>query len=50
LSPSRYVAQDGEDETLPLEDAVVQLLEAEEERMEADGRLKEIISSLGIDI
>jgi type I restriction enzyme M protein len=50
LSPSRYVAQDGEDETLPLEDTIVQLLEAEEERMEADERLKEIISSLGIDI
>jgi type I restriction-modification system DNA methylase subunit len=25
LSPSRYVAQNGEDNTLPLEDAVVQL-------------------------
>ncbi len=36
LSPSRYVAQNGEDETLPLEDAVVQLKEAEEERKEAD--------------
>ena len=32
LNPSRYVAQNGKDETLPLEDAVVLLREAEEER------------------
>ncbi|HXL01417.1 MAG TPA: class I SAM-dependent DNA methyltransferase, partial [Dysgonamonadaceae bacterium] len=36
LSPSRYVAQNGKDDTLPLEDAVVQLKEAEEERQKAD--------------
>jgi type I restriction enzyme M protein len=48
LSPSRYVAQDGEDETLPLEDAIVQLLEAEEERMEADEKLREILNELGM--
>ena len=48
LSPSRYVAQNGEDETLPLEDAVVQLKEAEEERAKADAHLKEILKELGV--
>jgi len=48
LSPSRYVAQNGEDDTLPLEDAVVQLKEAEEERQEADRKLRDILSQLGI--
>jgi type I restriction enzyme M protein len=42
------VAQDGEDKTLPLEDAIVQLQEAEEERMEADERLKEMLGELGM--
>jgi type I restriction enzyme M protein len=49
LSPSRYVAQNGEDDTLPLEDAVVQLKEAEEERLEADSKLQEILRALGFD-
>jgi type I restriction enzyme M protein len=49
LSPSRYVAQNGEDDTLPLEDAVVQLQEAEEERIEADNKLQEILHELGFD-
>ncbi len=48
LSPSRYVAQEGKDDTLPLEDAVVQLQEVEEERREADGKLKEIFNQLGM--
>jgi len=48
LSPSRYVAQNGEDETLPLEDAVVQLKEAEEERKEADERLTVILKEMGL--
>jgi type I restriction enzyme M protein len=48
LGPSRYVAQNGEDDTLPLEDAVVQLREAEEERVEADNKLKEILRELEI--
>jgi len=48
LSPSRYVAQNGVDDTLPLEDAVVQLQEAEEERIEADERLKKILNELGV--
>jgi len=38
LSPSRYVAQNGKDDTLPLDDTVIQLKEAEEERREADLR------------
>ena len=50
LSPSRYVAQNGVDETLPLEDALVQLKEAEEERTKADKKLKEIMKAMGIDL
>ena len=50
LSPSRYVAQNGKDDTLPLEDAVVLLQEAEEERREADSKLKVILAGLGIEI
>jgi len=49
LSPSRYVSQDGEDDTLPLEDAVVLLQEAEEERKAADEKLGKILKSLGLD-
>jgi type I restriction enzyme M protein len=49
LSPSRYVAQNGKDETLPLEDAVVLLREAEEERREADGKLKKVLAGLGLE-
>jgi type I restriction enzyme M protein len=48
LSPSRYVAQNGEDDTLPLEDAVVQLQEAEEERREADEKLYSILKEMGV--
>jgi len=50
LSPSRYVTQDGEDDTLPLEDAVVQLKEAEEEREKADTQLKQVLRELGVEI
>ncbi|MDO8874244.1 MAG: N-6 DNA methylase [Methanoregula sp.] len=50
LSPSRYVAQNGKDETLPLEDAVVLLREAEEERQEADVRLNKVLAGLGLDV
>jgi type I restriction enzyme M protein len=50
LSPSRYVAKDGEDDTLPLEDAVLQLQEAEEERKLADIKLKEILKNLGLEL
>ncbi len=50
LSPSRYVTQDGEDDTLPLEDAVVLLQEAEEERKAADEKLAEILKALGLSV
>lgn len=50
LSPSRYVAQNGKDETLPLEDAVVLLREAEEERREADEKLKSVLVGLGLNL
>ena len=50
LSPSRYVAQNGGEETLPLEDAVVLLQEAEEERAEADKKLKSVLKGLGMEI
>ena len=39
LSPSRYVAVNGAEEVLPLEEAVVLLAEAEEERQAADTEL-----------
>ena len=47
LSPSRYVAQDSGEEVLPLEDAVVQLQEAEEERKHADEKLNEVLEEIG---
>jgi type I restriction enzyme M protein len=50
LSPSRYVAQIGKDETLPLEDAVVMLREADEERREADVNLKKVLAGLGLEV
>jgi type I restriction enzyme M protein len=48
LSPSRYVAQNGGEEVLPLEEAVVLLQEAEEERREADAALQEVLHGLGL--
>jgi len=49
LSPSRYVAKKGEDNTLLLEDAVVLLKEAEEERKDTNGKLKEVLIKLGLE-
>jgi len=49
LSPSRYVASDDRDEILPLEEALVLLAEAEEERAEADAELHTVLTSLGLD-
>jgi len=46
LSPSRYVAQNDKDGTLSLEDAMVLLKEAEEERIEADKKLGEVLEGL----
>jgi len=47
LSPSRYVAQNGGDETLPLDEAVVLVKEAEENRQKADEKLKAVLIQLG---
>lgn len=49
LSPSRYVASNDHEEVLPLEDAVVLLREAEEERARADRELDEVLKTLGFD-
>jgi len=48
LSPSRYVAVDGAEEILALEDAIVLLKEAEEERAAADQELNKAMSRLGL--
>ncbi len=48
LSPSRYVATNDKEEVLPLEEAVVLLREAEEERREADRKLNEVLKLLGL--
>ncbi len=50
LSPSRYVSTNGKEEVLPLEEAVVRLLEAEEERAEADRALQEVLQRLGLEV
>ncbi len=48
LSPSRYVSINGEEPVLPLEEAVVLLSEAEEERAEADKALQGVLAQLGL--
>jgi len=48
LSPSRYVTLDGGEDVLPLEEALVELAEAEEERREADEALAAVLQSLGL--
>jgi len=50
LSPSRYVAGAEDEEVLPLEEAVVLLQEAEEEREAADRKLDEVLSRLGLGV
>ena len=50
LSPSRYVASNDHEEVLPLEDAVVLLREAEEERAKADQALRKVLGTLGLDL
>lgn len=47
LSPSRYISTGEEAEVLPLDEAVVLLAEAEEERTEADQKLDEVLTKLG---
>ncbi len=50
ISPSRYVAGADEEEVVPLEEAMVLLQEAEEEREEADRKLDEVLSRLGLTV
>jgi type I restriction enzyme M protein len=50
LAPSRYVSSSEQEEILPLEDAVVLLREAEEERAETDRNLNEVLGTLGFRI
>lgn len=47
LSPSRYVSTGAQEEVLPLEEAVVLLREAEEERETVDRELNEVLAELG---
>lgn len=47
LSPSRYVASSGGDQALPLEEALVLLAEAEEERAEAEQEFNRMLAELG---
>ncbi|MCS6885403.1 MAG: type I restriction-modification system subunit M [Blastocatellia bacterium] len=48
LSPSRYAALNNKEEVLLLEEAMVLLREAEEERAEADRELREVFLQLGL--
>jgi type I restriction enzyme M protein len=48
LSPSRYVSTGAQEEVLPLEEAVVLLREAEEERAQADRELDRVLKMLGL--
>jgi type I restriction enzyme M protein len=47
LSPSRYVSTGTEMEVLPLDEAVILLREAEEERTEADQKFNRVLETLG---
>ncbi len=47
LSPSRYVASDSKEEVLPVEEALVLLAEAEEERAAVDRELDAVLSKMG---
>jgi type I restriction enzyme M protein len=49
LSPSRYVSQAGEDTTLPLDEAITLLKEAEEERKISDKNLNGVLRQLGFE-
>ena len=49
LSPSRYVSTGAEVDVLPLDEAVVLLAEAEEERVAADRQLAEVLARLGFE-
>lgn len=47
LSPSRYISSNDQEAPLPLEEALVLLAEAEEERRETDIELERVLSDLG---
>jgi type I restriction enzyme M protein len=49
LSPSRYVAIDEKEEYLPIDEVLVELAQAEEERGEIDKELREILTKLGFE-
>ena len=49
LSPSRYVASDDQEPVLPLEEALVLLAEAEEERRDVDAELDAVLARLGFE-
>ncbi len=49
LSPSRYVSTNDKEPVLPLEEAVVLLAQAEEERAQADQKLRQVLRELGLD-
>lgn len=48
LSPSRYVAVDDAAEVLPLEESVLELRQAQEERRSAEAALDEVLQALGL--
>lgn len=48
ISPSRYISTGTETEVLPLDEAVLILRQAEDERAEVDRRLNKILSNLGL--
>jgi type I restriction enzyme M protein len=48
LSPSRYVATDEKEEYLPIEEALVELEQVEEERREIDGELHEMLRKMNM--
>ncbi|RLC77244.1 MAG: SAM-dependent DNA methyltransferase [Chloroflexi bacterium] len=50
LSPSRYVAVNNREEVLPLEEALILLAQAEEERRAADAELKAVLEKLGLEV
>jgi len=49
LSPGRYVSTGAEADVMPLDEAVVLLREAEEERAEADRELEGVLAQLGFE-
>ena len=48
LSPSKYVSTNGEDDTLPLDEAMVLLKEAQEEQAIADERFGHVLEVIGL--